>query len=148
MRFLFILIASLVIATLAEMIAFSLAPGPIEMEWRGDHVHLVGNIAFIVALALLVAWAWRGRALSVGAMLAVPAFLILVGALVYLGTDLFDRSPALAAFLTSPVGTIGSYPGGADMPFEGGITQWAVTALVPIGLGLLIGAGARQLRRT
>lgn len=147
MRLFLVLIASLVIATLAEVIVFLLAPGLTALEWRSDQVHPVGNLSFALALALFIVGSRSTRPLSVSAMLAVSAFLILVAGIVYLAVTMGDPRSEWSALLMSPIGTIGSYPGGADMPFTGGITQWAATALVPIALGLLLGVGARRLRR-
>jgi hypothetical protein len=141
------LTGALLVATLAEMLAYLLLGHAAWIELNPGF-HLAGNLAFGLALALFVTGIRRLRLLSIGSILAVVAFLILVAGLVFTGAMTFERSPALGALLMSPVGTIGVYPPGPDMPLDYGLGEWAKSALVPIGLGLALGAAGRRLRRS
>ena len=52
----------------------------------------------------------------------------------------------LGMLMSSPVGTIGSYPYGPDVPLREGALIWSMSAIMPIGTGLVLGLLLRKLR--
>ena len=96
---------------------------------------------------MLVARDPRFRLVSAGTPFGVAAFLALAVAMLCFGMSLFESSRSIAVLLLSPVGTIGRYPAGPDVPFDGlhgGASAWALSVVPLIFAGLVLGALLRR----
>jgi hypothetical protein len=147
MKLFLMLWGALVVATVSPFVAHAIV-GPLPFDVVGVSVFgIVSNLVFAATLAVSIRLIQTPRLASIGTVLAIPCFLALCAASAFGGMFVYAHYPQLAFIMMSPTGTIGNYPSGADVPFDGGIQEWAVTAIAPIAMGLLGGQALRSMRR-
>jgi hypothetical protein len=140
------LICAAAVSAVVGMTAHFLFPHALDVRLLGYWIALPGNLTFLVTLVLLIAMVRRISLTLPSIVLSEVAFVALGVASALLGIMTFERWKFAAILLLGAVGTIGYYPSGADVPFEGGAQDWALSVLLLINMGLLIGAGFRRLR--
>ena len=146
MRLFTCLVAALALTVLLSIGLEAISRG-LSYGYLADHsVNPVGNALFILALAILIARGRRIALISPGTIAGAAAFIAAVIASAYMALVTADRSMQAAALLASPLGVIGYYPAGPDVPFDSGAEAWAVSAALAVVAGLLLGLFFRRLR--
>jgi len=144
MRIFISLWISLIAAILSQVILYNLPFGASILH--NADLRLVSNMVFVVMLGLLI---WRGHRsslFSLKVLASLFAFLTTCLAVVMAAAYVMPWSIFLGMLMSSPVGTIGSYPYGPDVPLREGALIWSMSAIMPIGTGLVLGLLLRKLR--
>jgi hypothetical protein len=143
MRTFLALWCSLIIAIALDAIIFNLFGSVGMVADIGANAR--GNILFLITLTLICISIRKVEILSLKAFLGVIGFVVSCVAMVWAAPYIMPNSLLLSALMMSPIGVIGRYPPGADMDLFYGATAWGLSAFMPIGAGLLMGALLRRL---
>jgi len=106
--------------------------------------NIFGNISFSAALATFI-WLSRGNSPLAfpGALIGLVAFLLSCVGIVVGGFFQLYGARVVGVIMTAPIGTIGSYPPGPDVPLVDGVRLWVFSLVAPIGAGLILGLALR-----
>jgi hypothetical protein len=126
---------ALVAAIFASLIAYQAFQ--ITSSTAGLGFNPSGNLAFSVVLALGVFHDRTMKFVSVKTLIGIAAFIVSCVAVVLLAVVVWPHARTLGSLMTAPVGAIGSYPTGPDVPLPDGAFAWGLSILVPIALGFL-----------
>lgn len=144
MKLFFALIFTEFTATLLRLLIDHVRPGFMTDDSLHNSIDPLGNVLFVLLVAVVL-WCYRDIRLTVAETLgAIPAFLITVLAMVFIGIFSYDRFH-FGLQATALIGTIGYYPAGPDVPIQYGLPIWLASSLLTILVGLLLGAGLRRL---
>ncbi|HEV2816650.1 MAG TPA: hypothetical protein VGW40_05450 [Allosphingosinicella sp.] len=108
--------------------------------------NIFGNVSFSAALATLIWWIREDNPVfSRRTLIGAIAFILSCVGIVVIGLFQLYDARIIGVLLTSPIGTIGSYPAGPDAPLVDGARLWAFSLAAPIGVGLILGLGLRRI---
>jgi hypothetical protein len=110
-------------------------------------INIRGNLVFMVILAIACTIIKSIEIISYKSVAGIVGFIVSCIALGSAIPSVISHSPFLGLLMTAPFGVIGTYPGGADVPFSHGAKIWAISAIVPIAIGLLLAAIVRKFVR-
>jgi len=143
MKLFLVLLFSAVIARGTSLGIEFLFPKILTLNPAGNSIDLSSNAIFVFMLALLISFRKR-EIVYMRSLLAIPIFLLTIVMLAISGMFIGELSFEVGLLMISLVGALGYYPSGADVSFDYGISIWALSALIPIAIGILIGTLGRR----
>lgn len=147
MRVFFALFIANIAATGLRLAIDKICPGFLTDPSLMHSLDPLGNILFILITALVVGHMKSVRLMTVQTAIGVLAFFLAIIAVSLAGIMLF-AGLGVGLDLLALIGTIGYYPAGADVPIEHGLQLWIASSLLPIGIGLVLGALLLHLKGT
>lgn len=142
MRTFLVLWGTLIVTIIVQMIVYNVF---YVTGLFGLSFNVLGNALFSALLALLVWRRRRDNPLSFQTGAGIIAFILSCVAMVLAALYVMPHVLFLGLLMTAPVGAIGSYPTGPDMPLPGGAIAWGLSLFAPIGAGFLVGLLLRWL---
>lgn len=144
MRVLLALLIADVGATILRLVVDRAIPGFMTDESFRNSIDPLGNVLFIALLAIIITQVRIFRLLSIHTIISIIGFFTSVVLISFIAMVMYEYL-GFGLELLALIGTIGYYPAGADVPFSYGVQLWIMSSLVPIVVGLILGALLRRL---